>query len=324
MQEIQMTGMELLPAVVSVATVVISLWSLKVARRTEQVQLEAAVVTIALERRNSAAVHLQKYSELLSEVRDATKAAKQEIHHSADEVLRSLLHLVDDIAASREPRYSRHLFHEMSERIFESLAPELSFQPGEHMLMRYAGVRRKLRELSDACKRGEDTSDDPGWFAHLRTRLTFGPVPSSDEPPEQRLLSSNGFVRVYGDLDSRLDSDSGRRLMLESIDRVEKFCEVQRKLREAFENAHQRLTAALDKNTAEEFKVKESRELWVKVEAEMRALSLMKQLGLNDLKYFRNHDVLDALPEFVYAGAVLYTAARVADQSAFSSEPMRY
>jgi len=318
-----MTEIELITAVGGVATVIVSLWSLKVAMRTERVQREAAVISIARERRNSAAVHFQRYSDLLSEVRDATKEAKQEIKDSADEVLKSLYYLVDDVAAPKSPRHSRHLFHEMSEQVFVALAPELSFHHEEHILMRYAGVRRKLRELSDDCKNAEPT-EELGWFAGVRARLTFGPAARGVHLPEQALLSSSAFLRIYSDLDSRLDSDSGRKLLLESIDRVEKFCEAQRRLREVFESGNQRLAAALDKNSSEEFKVVESSELSSKIQAEMRALGLMTRLGLNDLKHFRSHDVLDALPEFVYAGAVLYTVARVADQSAFSSEPMRY
>ena len=75
---------------------------------------------------------------------------------------------------------------------------------------------------------------------------------------------------------------------------------------------------------AEEYKLRESPDLWSRIEGEMRALGLMARLGLADTKYFRDHDVLDALPEFVYAGAVLYTIVMVADRSRYSSGPMWY
>ncbi len=75
---------------------------------------------------------------------------------------------------------------------------------------------------------------------------------------------------------------------------------------------------------AEEYKLRESPDLWSRIEGEMRALGLMARLGLADTKYFRDHDVLDALPEFVYAGAVLYTIVMVADRSIYSSGPMWY
>jgi hypothetical protein len=211
----------------------------------------------------------------------------------------------------------------MSEQIFEALAPELSFQHEEHVLRRYAGVRWKLRALSDACKRGDPHTGELGWIASIRVRLTLGPVEPSETPPESALLSSSEFFRIYGDLDSRLDKASGRRLLLESIEHVENFCETQRKLREVLDAGHHRLATALDRNSAEEFKLEESLEPWLKIQAEMRALGVLSCLGLNDIKHFREHDVLDALPEFVYAGAVLYTVARVADHSRFSSDPLR-
>jgi hypothetical protein len=55
----------------------------------------------------------------------------------------------------------------------------------------------------------------------------------------------------------------------------------------------------------------------------MRALGLMARLDLGDIQHFRDCDILDALPEFVYAGAVLHTIVMVADRSIYSSEPMR-
>lgn len=57
--------------------------------RAEKGQREAMSLADARERRSSIAVHLQKYSDLLTEVRDASKAAKLEIKNSADEVLRN-------------------------------------------------------------------------------------------------------------------------------------------------------------------------------------------------------------------------------------------
>jgi hypothetical protein len=132
----------------------ISLWSLKVAMRAERGQREAVILADARERRNSVAVHLQKYSDLLVEVRDASKAAKLELQNCADDVLKNLCNLVDNHSSPKQPRPSGHLFHGVSERIFKSFLPELpSYE--ENNLMRYAGVRRGLRELSDACRRPE-------------------------------------------------------------------------------------------------------------------------------------------------------------------------
>lgn len=319
-----MTELELFNMAGVLAPVGISLWSLKVAMRAERVQREAAILADARERRSSVAVHLQKYSDLLTEVRDASKAAKLEIKNSADDVLRNLCDLVDDCAAPKQPRQNRHLFHEMSEQVFESFLPELSFQHEENILMRYAGVRRRLRKLSDACKRPEPGREAIGGIASVLSQWIRRRAVPRHYVPEQRLLSSNEFIGTYSDLDSRLDSPSARRLLLASIDRIEKFCEAQSRLRLVFESNHDRLAAALDRNLAEEFKVGESPDLLSMIEGEMRALGLMARLGLGDIKHFRNHDVLDALPEFVYAGSVLYTIVMVADRSSYSSKPMRY
>lgn len=316
-----MTEFELFNLAGVLVTIGISLWSLKVARRAERGQREAAILADARERRNSVAVHLQKYSDLLIEVRDASKAAKLEFQNCSDDVLKSLCNLVDDHATPKQPRPSRHLFHEKSEQIFKSFLPELSSQYEENILMRYAGVRRGLRDLSDACKQPEPNSEG---IASVLLRWIRRRTAPSRCSPEQRLLSSNEFFRTYNDLDARLDSPSARGLLLASVDHIEKFCEAQRRLRLIFEANHDRLTAAIDRNLAEEFKVRESPNLWSRIEGEMRALGLMARLSLGDIKYFRDHDVLDALPEFVYAGAVLYTITMVADHSIYSSEPMRY
>lgn len=321
---VQLTEIELITSAGGIASVVISLWSLRVAMRAEKGQREAALVAIARERRNSAAVHFQKYSDLLIEVRDATRAAKQEIHSSADELLRSLCYLVDDVAAQDGPRHSRHLFHEMCEGILDSFAPELSFQYEANILSRFGGVRHRLMDLSDACKRAESSSEDRGLIARTLARWTGRRTAPSRGWPEQHLLSSSMFFHLYSSLDSRLDSTSGRKLLLESIERIEQFSETQRGLEETLQTGRQRLAAAIDGNSAEEFKVRESPELWAKIEAEMRALGLMSRLELDYLKHLRTHDVHDALPEFVYAGAVLFTLAIVADRSAYSSDPMSY
>ncbi len=318
-----MTDSELITSAGGLASVGISLWSLKVAMRAERVQREDAMLTDARERRSSVAVHLQRYSDLLTEVRDASKAAKLEIMHSADEVLKHLYYLVDDFAALKLPRHSRHLFHEMSEQVFESFSPELSFQYEENILMRYSGVRRRLREMSDACERPQLENDSIRGIASVLTQLIRRRAAPSGYTSEQRLLSSKEFFETYRDLNSRFDSPSGRRLLLASIEHIDELCEAQRRLRPVFESSHDRLAAALDRNSAEEFKVQESPDLWLKVQGEMRALGLMAHLGLGDIKHFRDHDVVDALPELVYAGAVLYTLVTVADRSRYSSEPMK-
>lgn len=320
------TEAEVITIVCGLGGLVISIWSLQVARRAERGQREAALAANVHERRNSAAMHLQKYSDLLAEVRDTTKAAKQEIHTCADDVLMNLAYLVDDVALHNPPGHSRHLFHQMSEEIFNAFGPELSFQYVENVTWRFGGVRRRLRELSDSCKHlGPGLGDeDEGLIARLLARLRH-PFGTSDRlPPEARVLSSPGFVAIYRNLDSRLRGELGRRLMLDSIERVERFCEVQSKLQTVFDSNHARLAAALDRNSTEEFKVEESGQLYARIEAEMRSLGLLSRLGLNDLKHFRDHDVLDALPEFVYSGAVLFTIAQVSDWSRFSSEPMRH
>ena len=319
-----MTDPELITAAGGLVSIGISLWSLKVAMRAEKVQLENALLTDARERRNSVAVHLQKYSDLLTEVRDASKAAKLEIKNSADEVLKRLYYLVDDCGAPKQPRHSRHLFHEMSEQVFESFVPEFSFQYEENILMRYAGVRRRLRELNDACEQPEPDNEPIRGIASVLPRLIRRRATPSGYTPEQRLLSSKEFLEIYRDLHSRFNRSSGRRLLLASIDHIEELCEAQRQLRTVFESGHDRLAAALDRNSTEEFKVRESPGLWSKIQGEMRALGLMARLGLGDIKHFRDHDVVDALPEFVYAGAVLYTLVMVADRSRYSSEPMKY
>ncbi len=318
-----MTDSELITSAGGLASVGISIWSLKVAMRAERVQREDAMLTDARERRSAVAVHLQRYSDLLTEVRDCSKAAKLEIKRSADEVLKRLYYLVDDFAALKQPRHGRHIFHEMSEQLFESFAPELSFQYEENILMRFAGVRRRLREMSDACERPQLDSDATSGIARVLKQLIHRRAAPSRYTSEQRLLSSKEFFETYRDLDSRFDSHSGRRLLLASIDRIEELCAAQRRLRSVFESSHDRLAAALDGNYAEEFKVQESPDLWLKVQGEMRSLGLMARLGLGDIKHFRDHDVVDALPELVYAGAVLYTLVMVADRSRYSSEPMQ-
>lgn len=316
-----MTEPELYKLVEVLVPVGISLWSLKVAKRAERGQREASILADVRERRNFVAVHLQKYSDLLTEVRDASKAAKLEIKNIADDVLRNLCDLVDDCATPKQLRPSRHLFHEMSEKVFESFLPELAFQYEENILMRYGGVRRRLRELSDACKRPEPRRDAIGGVARVLSGWIRLRAVASRCAPEQRLLASNEFFETYSDLDARLDSPSARHLLFTSIDSIEAFCDAQRRLRFVFESNRDRLAAALDRNLAEEFKLGESPALWLKIEGEMRALGLMARLGLGDIKHFRAHDVLDALPEFVYAGAVLYSIVMVADRSGYSSEP---
>jgi len=99
---------------------------------------------------------------------------------------------------------------------------------------------------------------------------------------------------------------------------------VQLRLRDVFEAAGSSLKKALDRNSAEEFKVRESTELWSKIQWETRALGLLAHLTLGEIKHFRSHDVMDALPEIIHAGAVLHTIGMVADRSRHSSEPMRY
>ena len=319
-----MIELELFNLTGGLASVGILMGSLKVAMRAERGQREAVILADARERRNSVAVHLQKYSDLLTEVRDASKAAKLEIKNSAGEVLRNLCGLADDCAAPQQPRQSRHLFHEMSEQVFESFLPELPFQYEENILMRYAVVRRGLRELSNACKRPEPSSEAIGGIASVLLQWIRRRAVPSRCAPEQRLLSSNEFFETYSDLDSRLDSPSARRLLLASIDHIEKFCETQSRLRLVLESSRDRLAAALDRNLAEEFKVGESPDLWSRIEGEMKALGLMARLDLGGIKHFRDHDALDALPEFVYSGAVLYTILMVADRSKYSSEPMKY
>lgn len=321
-----MTEAEVITTICGLGGFFISIWSLQVARRAERGQREAARAANVHERRNSAAVHLQKYSDLLAEVRDATKGAKQEIHTCADDVLMSLAYLVDDVADHDPPRHSRHLFHRMSEQIFDAFRPELSFQYVENVASRFAGVRRQLRELGDSCKQSDQGSrnEDEGLIARLLARLRH-PFGASDRlSPEARVLSSPSFVAIFRNLDSRLKGELGRRLMLDSIERVERFCEVQRKLQTVFDSNHERLAAALDRNSSEEFKVEESDQLHARIESEMRSLGLLSRLELNDIKYFRDYDVLDALPEFVYAGSVLFTVAQISDWSRFSSEPMRH
>lgn len=106
--ERRVTEAEVITTVCGLGGLVISIWSLQVARRAERGQREAALAANVHERRNSAAMHLQKYSDLLAEVRDATKAAKQEIHTCADDVLMNLAYLVDDVAVHNPPRHSRH------------------------------------------------------------------------------------------------------------------------------------------------------------------------------------------------------------------------
>lgn len=319
-----MTDLELFNLAGWLAPVGISLWSLKVAKRAERGQREAATLADTRERRSSFAVHLQKYSDLLTEVRDVSQAAKLEMKNIADDVLKNLCVLVDDRATPKQRRPSRHLFHEMSEQIFKSFLPELPFQYEDNILMRYAGVRRGLRELSDACKCPEPSSEAMGGIASALPRWIRRRAVPNRRASEQRLLISNEFFETYRDLDSRMDSPSARQLLLASIDHIEKFCEAQRRLRLVFESSHDRLTAVIDRNLAEEFKVGESPDLWSRIEGEMRALGLMAPLGLGDIKHFRDHDVFDSLPEFVYAGAVLHTIAMVADRSIYSSEPMRY
>lgn len=318
-----MTDLELITAACGIGGFAISVWSLKVARRAERGQREAAIAIYTHERRNSAAVHLQKYSDLLGEVRDATKAAKEEVQSHADEVLNSLYYLVDDVATFGAPRHSRHLFHEMSEEIFNAFAPELSFEHETNICTRFGAVRARLREMSDGCKRAEPVGiEDRGWFSSLLARLTSSPP--NHYRSEHRLLSSEKFVALYSELDSRLDSSSGRRLLLESIDRIEVLCQAQRKLRPVLESGLSRLANALDRNSSEEFKLKEYPQLNAKIRAEMRALGLMARLGLNDITHFRDHDVVDALPEVIHAGAVLFTLGMVADRSIHSSEPTSY
>ena len=317
-----MTDAEQIASVCALASVGISVWSLKVARRAERVAREDVILTDARERRGAIAEHLQKYSELLTDVRDGSNSAKQEIKKSADDVLKRLYYLVDEFTACESPRYSRHLFHEMSEQVFNSFLPELSFQYVENILMRYAGVRRRLREMSDNCAQPQPKDQAPSGIANVLTRLARRPAAIAGYTPEQRMLLSKGFFEMYRELSSRVDSGSGRRLLLASIEPIEEFCEAQRKLRPVLESSHQRLVAALDRNSAEEYRLHESPELWSKLQGEMRALELMARLNLSDIRHFREHDVVDAVPEIVYAGSVLYTVTMVADRSRYSNEPM--
>lgn len=319
-----MTELELFNLAGVLVPVGISLWSLKVARRAEKGQREAVIIADAREHRNSVAVHLQKYSDLLIEVRDVSKAAKLELQNCADDVLKNLCNLVDDHSTPKQPRPSRHLFHGMSEQIFKSFLPELPTQYEENILMRYAGVRRGLRELSDACKRPESSSEAVGGIASVLPRWIRRRAVARRCAPEQRVLSSNEFFETYCDLDARLDSPSARQLLQISIDHIETFCEAQHRLRLVFEANHDRLVAAIDRNMAEEYKLRESPDLWSRIEGEIRALGLLARLGLADIKYFRDHDVLDALPEFVYAGAVLHTIVMIVDRSIYSNEPTWY
>lgn len=292
--------------------------------RAERGQREAALIADLRERRNSVALHLQTYSDLLADVRTASKVAKLEIKNSADEVLRSLSNLVDDCAGQRQSRASRHLFHEMSEQIFKSFMPELSFQYELNILSRFAGVRRRLRELSDHCERSDGSGKVIDAIARVLSQWRTRYEMSSRYAPEQYLMSTSEFLSTYSELDKRLDRPAARRLLLASIDLIEKFCDVQCRLRHVFESHQGRLVAALEKNAVEEFKVRESPHLCTMIEYEIRSLGLIASLNLDDFKYLRDYDDLDALPEFVYVGAVLYTIAMVADHSMYSSGPMRY
>jgi hypothetical protein len=317
-----MTDAEQIASACALASVAIALWSLKVARRAERVAREDVILTDARERRGAIADHLQKYGDLLMDVRDGTKAAKLEIKNSADDVLKRLYHLIDDFAVGGSPRYSRHLFHEMSEQVFESFLPELRYQYVENILMRYAGVRRRLREASDACRQLPKPTEPSNAVLNALARWLRRPTAPRGYTPEQRMMSSTDFLETYRELDSRFDRGSGRRLLLASLGHIEAFCETQRRLRPVLQSAHEPLVMALDRNSAEEYKVHESPELWSKIQGEMRALGLMARLDLGDMAYLNDHDVAEAVPEIVHAGSVLYTMTMVADRSRYSSEPM--
>lgn len=209
----------------------------------------------------------------------------------------------------------------MSERLFEAFLPELSFQYEENVLMRYAGVRRRFRDLSEIGASPQlQLQHERGISKLLRRWRSRSAVAYW---PEQQLLSSPEFREIYVELNSRFERGSGRRLLLASIEPIEKFCATQRRLRPILEAGHERLATALGRNAAEEFKVQESRALWEKVQGEMRASGIMARLNLADIKNFKEYDVVEAVPEIVRAGAVLYTLVMVADRSSYSSEPMK-
>lgn len=317
--------MENIELLLSAGSVTIALWSLIVAKRTAKAQERVAQREDARERRNANATHLQKYSELLIEVRAQTKAAKLEIRDSADEAFKQLQWLVDDIASAKPPRQSRHLFHQLSEGISDAFAPEFGYQYEQNLLWRFAGVRRMLRELSESCAARTSQADEaPGMTAWVAALSNWLPGTSSQLRPsaERQLLLSESFTGLFGELNSRLDADAGRRLLRASLDPIESFCELQRRIRPTLDAARDRLQDALDRNLAEEFKLSESATLHAQLEWEMRALGLLSGLSLADMKHFRQHDVVDAVPELIHSGAVLYSLSRVADRSAYSSVPM--
>ncbi len=317
-----MTDVELISSYGTIASVCISLWSLSVAKRAEKRQREDGIITDARERRSSIAVHLQKYSDLLTEVRACSKPAKFAIAKSADDAFKRLSNLVDEFADFEAPRQSRHLFHEMSEQVCDSFESELGYQYVEHLLMRYAGVRRRLREMRDACAQPSDNDETMPEIARLLVRFVRRPAVRSGYTPEQRALSSKEFLETYKNLSARLDRETGRKLLLAAIEPIEEVCEVQRQFRPILESCDERLVEALDRNAAEEYKVQESQELWAKIQWEMRALGLLGRLNLGDITYLREHDVAEALPEIIHAGAVLYTLTMVANTSAYSSKPI--
>lgn len=123
------------------------------------------------------------------------------------------------------------------------------------------------------------------------------------------------------ELSARLTEATKVKLLLDSIDHIERFCEAQARLRKVFVAARDRLREAIDRNAAEEFRLSESEQLKVRFDWELRALNLMAYMSLSDIKQFASHDVVDALPELVYSGAVLYTVHTVAKRSEYASSP---
>lgn len=299
-----MSEYESLTIVIALISALISLRAIIVSRNTAVDQKKIAQRTQLLETRNLVATHHGKYSELLFTVQTDTRARKDRLAQVARDSVDNLCHTFDDFSIRETGRPTRHIFYDLCELIYQGFRPNLNWQTGQNLSLRFRCIRYVEDELKDT----------PDQKKNLEKRLIKEVLNLNSElkkdpnsPLEQRILSSAKFQLLLIELCERIPSEKRHALFQVGITAISTFTEAHQQEEIGLASAQKLLSQGLERNELEEFKLNESSALWAEYKRELAKLNILESFSLSDLPCFIGVNIATPIAELLYFGSLLFS-----------------
>lgn len=306
---------ESLGITVSLLSAFIALWAIIVSRKTADEsrritdeQKNIAHRTQILESRNLIATHNGKYSELLFSVQNEIKPYKKELAEAADRSLRELCRLFGKFGVSqhnpaKHQRQTRHVFHEICEKLHEAFNPHLSWRSGMNLSMRY----NRLRDI-DSDELNESEIEQLEKDAEIEN-IQLAKICREDinQELENIVVESYRFRFLVQQLLTRVSAENRPLIFQEALQKLSPFLTIYEQAKVSLALAQKKLEDGLAQNELEEFSLKESPSLLVAYKEEIAKLKILQGLDLTDIRCLADIQVNDSIPELIYIGSVLYT-----------------